>query len=448
LLRREDDDVEMLSGTPEHVPGGDGPRRYSRPLTPASKRSSIKSGDHPLPPLPHSAPLPDHQVQPIIASRHTSLTGASFPIMRGDREVLVNPTTNEGTISQRRLTRPDQGQGHARHGSVHSASEVASESSYSPALPSGVSVVSRRSISSLNSAASNFDRRAGNRSYNGSNHGHQHVHDEDDELPPLPGDHRNRSMQSHAHAHTHPRTLSISTDHTNGLAPPSSSGHSHHFSRMSTSSPHSISRSFASSQLLLSPAPEPQPTEISHRPFHLLRIFHTSMDPTGTGAYLTRSIHISPSIWRPSTFSAGSSSKRNGKTQNFKIPQQDTKARYIESLLLHLEIVRSAGIPLVDGIREYKYGQAQTQTQTGSGTGGQAQAQVQVQVPRAGEGAIHRAAEEFVQALDGLDEEMDQAFKVWSKAGIVTVGWKGKKASTVSCSCGSYPSCSTMASSD
>lgn len=421
-----DEPSDSMRGSPAqgqdgHLSNG-GTWRYNTgiPLTPTSKRTSAqgKNDDAPLPPLPHSAPLLDGNGQPIVTSRHASLTSASFPI-RGEREVSVNASTAQGTISRRRSARLPEDQSSSSHGhthaqgqgSIHSMSELGSEA-VSPALTSGVSV-SRRSVSSTKSAASFIGQRVRSRSYTREGPG---AAGEDDDLPPLPGDQHQRFMQ-----HSSGRTQSGagSTDYANGLAPPSSAhshshAQSHAHSRLSSSSPHSVSRSFRSS--LQSVLPEPQPTEIAHRPFHLLRTFHASMDPQGSGAYLTTAIHIPPFIWHPAIFA---STRSNGRPAALKIPQQDTKARYIETLLLHLEIVRSAGIPLLDGMREYKYKDG---VKLPPGT---------IALPRAGEGLVLRAAEEFIQALDGLDEEMDQTHKVWSKAGIVTVGWKGQKANTV-----------------
>jgi hypothetical protein len=87
----------------------------------------------------------------------------------------------------------------------------------------------------------------------------------------------------------------------------------------------------------------------------------------------------------------------------------------MESLIINLEIVRATGIPLLDGPRELKYGAPLTH----------------VPPPRAGEG-LGRIAEEFAQALDALEDEMDQTHKLMVKAGVAVNGWKGKKSASVS----------------
>jgi len=51
--------------------------------------------------------------------------------------------------------------------------------------------------------------------------------------------------------------------------------------------------------------------------------------------------------------------------------------------------------------------------------------------PRAGDG-LGRIADEFVQALDALEDEMDQTHKLLAKAGVAVNGWKGKKSASVS----------------
>lgn len=86
----------------------------------------------------------------------------------------------------------------------------------------------------------------------------------------------------------------------------------------------------------------------------------------------------------------------------------------MESLIINLEIVRATGIPLLDGPRELKYGAPLTH----------------VPPPRAGEG-LGRIAEEFANALDSLEDEMDQSYKLLFKAGVAVGGWKGKKSGSV-----------------
>ena len=134
------------------------------------------------------------------------------------------------------------------------------------------------------------------------------------------------------------------------------------------------------------------------------------MDPNGPGAYLTGAIHVSPHIWQTSPHTRGVASKNQ-----FRILAQDTKVRCMESLIINLEIVRATGMPLLDGPRELKYGAPLTH----------------VPPPRAGEG-LGRIAEEFANALDALEDEMDQSYKLLFKAGVAVNGWKGKKSGLVS----------------
>jgi hypothetical protein len=186
---------------------------------------------------------------------------------------------------------------------------------------------------------------------------------------------------------------------TNGLAPPQSIA--------SAASPNSIARSTSSS--LMSPVPEPQPADLVHRPFHLLRILQASMDPNGPGAYLTGAIHVSPHVWQTSVHTRGASKNQ------FRILAQDTKVRCLESLVNYLDHVRAAGIPLIDGPRELRYGVPL----------------IQIPTPRNSEG-VGQVAKEFAIALDALEDEMDQCYKSLVKAGVAVNAWKGKKSGSVS----------------
>jgi hypothetical protein len=97
-----------------------------------------------------------------------------------------------------------------------------------------------------------------------------------------------------------------------------------------------------------------------------------------------------------------------------KIAAQDVKVRIMESLLLHLEIIRHTGAPLLDGPREVGYGVPG------------------VAAPRMGGQAVAGIGQELLSALDGLEDEMDTVYKSFVKAGVAVGAWKGKKASTVS----------------
>lgn len=175
---------------------------------------------------------------------------------------------------------------------------------------------------------------------------------------------------------------------------------------------------------LISPLPEPQPSEVLHRPFHILRIIHGSMDDSSPGTYLTGSIHISSAIWRPPswTIAAGPGNTNKGSSAKSalappKIVAQDIKFRFIQQLLLHLAIIKStASAVLLDGVREYRRGEISTASVTnGNGTGGSE-----------GINRIVRVAQEFETALDALEEEMEGCYKLLVKGGVGVSAWKGK----------------------
>jgi hypothetical protein len=44
---------------------------------------------------------------------------------------------------------------------------------------------------------------------------------------------------------------------------------------------------------------------------------------------------------------------------------------------------------------------------------------------------LGKIADEFAQALDALEDEMDQSYKLLFKAGVAVGGWKGKKSGSV-----------------
>lgn len=89
----------------------------------------------------------------------------------------------------------------------------------------------------------------------------------------------------------------------------------------------------------------------------------------------------------------------------------------MDALLLHLEIIRHTGAPLLEGPREVSYGVPG------------------VAAPRVGVQAIASIGHELLGALDGLEEEMDGVYKTLVKAGVSVGAWKGKKASAVSVKC-------------
>jgi hypothetical protein len=355
------DDEEMLS------------MNHSR--QPSLAESSTSHGDKSLP------SLPPHPPPSTSSPRQSTLMQ---PRIDG---LLVSPTTTSGRIAQRRLPRQP---GQPAHSSISSMTELGPGSAVFPSGPPG------RSISTVGSPPQTLAHTHTPRTRSKSQPGTRpdlFRNTTDNQAPPLPAIPRNVSAQ-------YPRNLAV---HTNGLAPPQPIS-------TSATSTRSIARSISSS--LMSPVPEPQPAESLHRPFHLLRILQSSMDPNGPGAYLTGAIHVSPHIWQTSIHTRGQASKNQ-----FRILAQDTKVRCMESLIINLEIVRATGIPLLDGPRELKYGTPLTH----------------VPPPRAGDG-LGRIAEEFAQALDALEDEMDQSYKLLFKAGVAVNGWKGKKSGLVSCS--------------
>ena len=337
----------------------------------------------------------NHSRQPSIAESSRSIENKSLPAIPNQPPtssprqstlmqprvdgLLVSPTTHAGRIAQRRLSRQP---GQPGHSSISSMTEIGLGSGIFPSGPSG------RSVSTAASSPQSHTHTPRTRSKSQPGTRPDLFRNITENAPPLPAIPRKVSAQ-------YPSRI-----HTNGLAPPQS---------ISTgTSSRSIARSTSSS--LMSPVPEPQPAESIHRPFHLLRILSSSMDPNGPGAYLTGAIHISPHIWQTSIHTRGQASK-----SQFRILAQDTKVRCMESLIINLEIVRATGIPLLDGPRELKYGAPLTH----------------VPPPRAGVG-LGRIAEDFAQALDALEDEMDQSYKLLFKAGVAVNGWKGKKSGLVS----------------
>jgi hypothetical protein len=335
----------------------------------ASRRASTRSQDKTLPSLPE------------VGGQKTSPRTLLQPRMDG---LLISPSTTAGRIAQRRLSRQNPG----GPSSISSMAEVGSASTVFPSGPSGRSIATTMEASPPQLLPT--PPRTRSKSQPGSRP--DLFRNVTESMPPLPAGPAPRNVSAQYPS----RNLAVQT---NGLAPPQMIA--------SASSPHSIPRSISSS--LLSPVPEPQPADAAHRSFHLLRILQASMDPNGPGAYLTGAIHISPIIWQTSIHT------RNAPKNQFRILAQDTKVRCMESLIINLEIVRATGIPLLDGPRELKYGAPLTH----------------VPPPRAGDG-LGRIADEFVQALDALEDEMDQTHKLLAKAGVAVNGWKGKKSASVS----------------
>ncbi|TXT08738.1 hypothetical protein VHUM_02866 [Vanrija humicola] len=160
----------------------------------------------------------------------------------------------------------------------------------------------------------------------------------------------------------------------------------------------------------LSPRPEAQPVDVVHRPFHLFRILYASMDPSGSGAYLTNSLHVDPAVWKPANWRAASTSSRGGHP---KVVGQEAKARAIEALLPYLDSVKTCGAALLEGKRENRY-----EPSAASRLSKQA-ADIAV-----------RAGDELSVALEGLDDELDVAYKTLHSKGVPVGPWKGKSKSS------------------
>ena len=351
--------------------------------------------DRPLPPLPSTSPVPNGR--PGIHARQASLgSGANM---------LVSQSTAQGTISQRRKN-GDSGIVPSASGSTITLSRLASVENIGGSGSKSATAFPHRSNSStqLSGLASFLPPRLRTRSGPGRPIS-------TDEVPPLP-----TPTLTHKLSYGSQRKLSLagsflgsrlqndsrsSIGHSNSLAPPVSIS-----SQSALSTPRSFLNPASTSGSLISPLPENQPAGMIHRPFHLLRLLHRSMDPSSSGSYLTGRLHISPAVWRPAIWpKASAGSKALGPP---KIVAQDVKVRIIEALELHLDMVRHAGSTLLDGEREYPAG---------------------TEVPADMARAAHRVAEELCAALDGLDEEMDQSYKMLTKGGVVVGPWKGKRSS-------------------
>lgn len=380
----DDDSLPTSASSPGHSSQGSGASNLHTIIRPPpSEAGSRRSEDKGLPPLPPSAPSWGTSGLPVFSGGTDAPGSLMYPRSDG---LLVSPTTTSGRIAQRRLSRQ------AAQTSISSMTEIGSGSAMFPSS----SEASTNSTLSPPQLQQTPTGRARAKSQPGTRPDlFHHAANEHHALPPLP------SIPHKTSAHFPKR---IASDYTNGLAPPHATG-----VNAQASSPHSLTRSISSS--LISPVPEPQPIELIHRPFHLLRLLQSSMDPQGSGAYLTGSIHISPHIWQTSIHT------RPGQRKDaMRLVAQDVKVRCMEALIINLEIVRATGIPLLDGPRELKYGAPLTH----------------VPPPRGGEGVV-KMAEEFSHALDGLEDEMDQTYKLMIKAGVQVNGWKGKKSGSVSC---------------
>ncbi|WWC91307.1 uncharacterized protein L201_006250 [Kwoniella dendrophila CBS 6074] len=441
------EEVEMLARTPKeesHMPSSFG-SSSSIKLKSKMLQESPNSINRPLPPLPNSASSTiDQNGQPIITTRKASLTGASKPLPLPATTLLVSPTTTQGTISQRRQSRPisgtistlvDQPQVQLQQ---QQQQQPSSNLSSIPVSSSNSSVrsISQSSIGTRLTAKSQPGQRPNNTSIDqGSG----------SSIPPVPSNQlRHKSSFSSSsqlgigmiqpqiskHAGSGFGSISnhvglrIETNHNSstGLAPPANITRPGISPRSLPPLPDTAISGIGSSVngSLISPLPEIQPIEVLHRPFHLLRILGSSMDPEGNGSYLTGSIHISPAIWNFSSSSSStiSSSSKNKDKDNglisLKIIAQEIKIRCLESLILHFESIRITSQGLLNSQRNKKRS-----------------------TPLSANENINKLGEDFILNLDELEEEFDNTHKLLSKNGINLINWKGKKHSGTTKSWGS-----------
>lgn len=393
-----------------------------------SPHFSTHSEERPLPPVPQDGVHNAQQIQRIRGNSNASVSSAGSAIRSPVGGYLVSPSTNKGMISKRRRS---------RHGSM-GIDEVMMEQQEEG---HNVQMVSP-------SATGSNSRRASNSSLSfGQSRGtsQSRARSGDTDLPPVPSTSKHQpsfSISSQFSVHSgggsspliqqpnpllqqlsslsRGKSLRINTSPSNGLTPPttttttrlgSSSSHNASFGSTLPSNVDYSPRSYSPFSPL-SPPPVPQPTEESLRPFHVLKILRQSMDVDGPGAHLTQGIHITPAVWNPATWTKLSAAAAQADKANVpKIVAQDVKTRCMHTLALCLESVKGTGYELLAGPRERR------RSSQGSGTEEQ---------------KWKRLTEEFVRALDDLEEEMDNAGKLLSKGGVEVSSWKGNKAVSVS----------------
>nr|ODN92957.1 hypothetical protein L204_05135 [Cryptococcus depauperatus CBS 7855] len=413
------DGVEMLAFTPTETPVV--PQSGGQSAEMPSPQSSAHGDERPLPPFPSSASSMEAGQRQRDRSGSSSSTGSG--LFSGT--FLVSPSTKQGTISQRRRSKP---------GSSTEIMIAKDPDGQNVPQLAGLTAASRRaSISSLTFGRARTKSQSGSRPI-------------ETDLPPIPSKPKHQpnvsiSSQMSLFDGTAPpqiqkpnpllqqlsnmgrQGLRINTASTAGLAPPviarARSGSIHSMGSLASSSPSSLpplpdtsNGSFASSTSLMSPLPESQPLEEVLRPFHVLRILRQSMEAETTGTYLTPGIHITPGIWNPSTWSKANFAQTE-KSHVPKIVAQDVKIRCMHTLSLCLESTKSAGKPLLNGPRDRQRTLASEDS------------------------TWKKLGEEFIRALDELEEEMENTGKMLSKGGVGVNSWKGNKAISSSKSWGS-----------
>lgn len=386
IAEDEEEGMEVLSRTPQRAGAPLHPDTQAHPLAQAQlspRRESSPYGDNgqrPLPPLPNSAPLVD-QAGRVLAHQRQASTTSDRP---HSGSFLVSPTVKQGTINQRRVSRGLDGTpltGSADISMDDMPIQLFNDNQPHSAPPS---IHPPRSRTRSQPGSSRFP---------------------DDDVPPMPAPLHHRTSYS-----------SMKTGRVSSLS--SVSGHGHDSLRVRTDSPANLGPPLASSAHssirshnaltrtpsgnLISPIPEPQPPEIIHRSFHLLRLICISMDATSSGAYLTAHIHISPAVWQPSQW-AKSSSKTLGPPR---ITAQDVKYRVLETMSFHLDNIARVAGPMLDGEKMHR-------------SSGNRPADVNRTM------AISMA-EDLIRNLDAMDEDMDTSWRTLNKAGVQVQPWKEK----------------------
>ncbi|KAL1406037.1 hypothetical protein Q8F55_007720 [Vanrija albida] len=325
----------------------------ARSLAPveASPRSSIASDDRPLPPLPPS----------------TAAAVASVATAAGAAAVVASPTPAT-TEAPRVQTTP--------------SSSSAERFLVSPTTAQGT-ISQRRN-----------HRPAGDASISSMA-----------ELSPVPTNANESVADSMSDATSSRRIRTRSTFGTNGDTEPTAFVPLQTVLRSTLAPPLRMQGS-----AYLSPRPDAQPVDAIHRPFHLFRILYTSMDTSGSGAYLTNSLHIDPAVWKPANWRAPSNSSRGGHP---KLAGQEAKVRAIEALLPYLDSIKTSGAALLEGKRENRYDPSAA-TRLSKQT-------VDLAV---------RAGDDLSVALEGLDDELDVAYKTLQSKGVSVGTWKGKSKSS------------------
>ena len=373
--------MEVLARTPQRTAAllQTGSNETSAQMASAPRRGSLPYTDptqRPLPPLPDSAAAvdqsgrgPSHQRQLSIASeRHRS------------GPFLASPTVGQKTGDQRRVSAGLDG------GSADTSID---------GLPTQLFPVTHP----YSAQSSVFPPRSRTRSQPGGTRAIE------EDVPPMPSVLRHRtsygstmtgrvSSFSSVSGHGH-NSLRIRTESAANLLPPMPSS-----AHPSNRSHNTLTRSVSGS--LISPVPEPQPPEIIHRSFHLLRLICISMDATSSGAYLTAHIHISPAVWQPTQW-ARSSSKNLGPPR---ITAQDVKYRVLETMSFHLDNIARVAGPMLDGEKSYR--------SSGSRPSG------------VNRNVAISMAEDLIRNLDAMDEDMETSWRTLNKAGVQVQPWKEK----------------------